>query len=307
MQIEKLAAHASVWMSMQNMLDKNRLPQALLFIGPRHAGVLQFVQRFMATILCLSADDRPCGQCQPCHLFMQETHPDISYVRQETPSSPIKIEQIRELQDSVYKTPQCGERSIIVIEPADRLNRSAANALLKILEEPPAHTMFILIAEQISSVPATIMSRCQQYTFRSSELDLPVNQVDYLTIGQLYSDATERAALFKQCQPLLVDLGDLLNGTQSACTLASKWSSHALADLLWFLYLLTAQSIRCQLIDCQVNQPWAGQLQYFSKRVEPVKLFQQLDRINVLLNTVQQNITLNQTLVIETLLLGYSI
>lgn len=305
MQSHKIIEHSSVWATMQQMLDKNRLPQALLFIGPRHAAILPFAHRLMANLMCITPDNRPCGHCQPCHLLIQGTHPDVKFVRQDTPSSPIKIEQIRELQESVYKTPQCGKRSVIVIEAADRLNHSAANALLKILEEPPIHTLFILIAEQISSLPATIMSRCQQYTFRSPELELPVNQVDYLTIGEFYSEASERAALFKQCQPIIDDLCDLLDNSISPCTLASRWSAYALGDLLWFLYLLTAQSIRYQLVDCSTKQPWSEKLQYFSSLVEPIQLFQQLDRINALMTTVQKNIALNQALAIESLLLNW--
>ena len=292
MQIDELPTHAPVWTKIQQMLDKNRLPHALLFSGPRHAGILQFVDRLMAILICQNADNAPCGECQPCRLLMQGTHPDIKYVRQDSPGSPIKIEQIRELQESVYQTPQCGTRSIIVIEPADRLNRSAANALLKILEEPPSHTLFILIAEQLSHLPATIMSRCQQYAVS------PPESADYLEIGKFYPEASERGALFKQCEPISRDLCDLVDKKISPCTLAAKWSSYALSDLLWFLYLLTAQAIRARLLESQASQPWADTL-------EPVDLFQQLDKINTLMRTMQQNITLNQTLAIETLLMGY--
>ena len=305
MQIDLIATHAPVWTTIQQMLDKNRLPHALLFSGPRHAGILQFVNRLMAILVCQNPDGAPCGLCKPCHLLIQGTHPDIQYVRQDTPGSPIKIEQVRELQESVYQTPQCGTRRFIVIEPADRLNRSAANALLKILEEPPSHTLFILIAEQISSLPATIMSRCQQYRFSSPDLFEPIHQVDYLTIGAFYPEATERAELFKQCQPIIADLCDLVDKKISACTLATRWSKYALADLLWFLYLLTAQAVRYQLLDCHTMQPWDNKLRQFSCQVEPINLFQQLDKINVLMRTVQQNITLNQALAVETLLMGF--
>lgn len=303
MQIEELTIHASVWTTIQQMLNKNRLPHAMLFVGPRHAGILQFVNRLMAIMLCLDVDKTPCGQCQPCHLLLQGTHPDIQYIRQDTPTSPIKIDQVRELQESVYRTPQCGERRFIVIEPADRLNQAAANALLKILEEPPSHTTFILIADQVSSLPATIMSRCQQYTFSPPELFEPVNQVDYLSIGQFYPDDSARAELFKQCQSIIDDLCLLIECKVSACTLASKWSSYALGDVLWLLYLLTAQAIRYQLLDFSTTQLWADKLRYFSQGLEPAVLFQQLDRISALMMIVQQNITLNQTLAIETLLI----
>lgn len=305
MQIDLITTHAPVWATIQQMLDKNRLPHALLFTGPRHARILQFVNRLMAMLICQQSGLIPCGQCKPCHLLMQGTHPDIQYVRQDTPSASLKIEQIRALQESVYQTPQCGTRSIIVIEPADRMNRFAANALLKILEEPPSHTLFILIAEQISSLPATIMSRCQQYTFCPPESVEPVGQVDYLSIGQFYPDASERGELFQQCLPIIDDLCDLLQEKTTPCTLAAKWSRFTLDDLLWFLYLLTAQSIRYQLLGCHIEQPWTIRLQYFSSLVQPVDLFQQLDQLNSLITTAQKNIILNQTLTIETLLMGF--
>ena len=298
MQIDTLTSHAPVWRSIQQMLDKNRLPHALLFVGPRHAGILQFVHRLMAIMVCETPDKAPCAECKPCHLLALGTHPDIKYVRQDTATSPIKIEQIRELQESVYQTPQCGTRSIIVIEPADRLNRAAANALLKILEEPPSHTTFILIAEQLGTLPATIMSRCQQYVFSPPESFESVHQVDYLSIGAFYPEASERAVLFKQCPSMMDDLSALVDKKITSCTLASKWSNYALGDLLWFLYLLTAQAIRYRLLDSPMVPPWAD-------KIEPVDLFEQLDKVNALMHTVQQNITLNQTLAIETLLLGY--
>ncbi len=304
MPIEALAIHGSVWTAVLQVLDKDRLPHALLFKGPRHAGILQFANRLMAILVCLKADQAPCGVCKPCHLLLQGTHPDIQYVRQDTPTSPIKIDQVRDLQENVYRTPQCGDSRFIVIEPADRLNQAAANALLKILEEPPSHTTFILIAEQVSSLPATIMSRCQQYTFPPPELFESVNQVDYLTIGKFYEEASARAELVKQGGSIIDDLCALLDKNVSACSIAPKWSRYALGDLLWFLYLVTAQAIRYQLLDCHTTQPRPDKLQYFSQLVEPAALFQQLDRLNLLMGVLQQNITLNQTLVIESLLIN---
>lgn len=304
MQIDALTIHASVWRIVQQVLNKNRLPHALLLAGPRHAGILQFANRLMALRVCLSAESAPCGICQPCHLLLHASHPDIQYVTQETPTSPIKIDQVRELQESVYRTPQCGECRFVIIEPADRLNQAAANALLKILEEPPSHTTFILIAEQMSRLPATIMSRCQQYTFSPPELFESIKQIDYLTIGKFYPEGSVRAELFKQCLLIIDDLCGLLDRRISASILASKWSSYALGDLLWFLYLFIAQAIRYQMLSSHATQPWSDKLHYFTRQIEPAALFQLLDQINSLMGIVQQNITLNQTLAIETLLMN---
>ena len=295
--LDPLEIHAPVWARIQPALDKHRLPHALLFVGPRHANVLSFAHRLMAILLCHDSENAPCGLCQACHLLMQGTHPDIRYVRQDTLNGPIKIEQMRELQQDVYHTPQLGARRFIVIEPADKLNAAAANALLKILEEPPLHTVFILIAEQTSSLPATIMSRCQQYMFASLSGEGP-SSVDYLAIGHLYPDDSARGELFKQRDSFMAALSDLAVGKISPCTIAAQWSGHALGDLLWFLHLLTAQSIHDQLQSAQIRPP-------LPRHISPMALFQQLDRINALMRHVQQNISLNQTLAIEGLLMGY--
>ena len=293
--IDPLETHAPVWARIQPVLDKHRLPHALLFVGPRHANILPFAYRLMATLLCQHSENAPCGLCQACRLLLQGTHPDIRYVRPEALNGPLKIEQIRELQHDVYQTPQLGTRRFIVIEPADKLNVAAANALLKILEEPPSHTSFILIAEQTSSLPATIISRCQQYTFASRE---GFDDVDYLAIGNGYPDDSIRGEMFKQRASIMDALCGLAMGKTSPCTVAAQWSSYALGDLLWFLHLLTAQAIREKLLNVQTMPP-------LSRHVAPVVLFQQLDRINALMCHVQQNITLNQTLAMEGLLMGY--
>lgn len=303
MQIEALTGHASLWARIQHILDKNRLPHALLLTGPRHAHMSQFADRLMAICLCQN-EDKPCGECQACHLLIQGTHPDIHYVRQDTPNGPLKIDQIRVLQQDVYQTPQRGTRRFIVIEPADKLNTAAANALLKILEEPPSHTSFILIAEQVSSIPATIISRCQQYIFTPPENET-LNGADYLTIGQFYPETSLRAELFRQCLPIIEALCDVVDKKTSPCALASKWSLFALNDLLWFLHLLTAQAIQYLLLGCRTSQPWSEKLMYFAQRCEPEHLFKQLDVIHSLMNSGQQNIALNQTLAIETVLFGY--
>ena len=293
MQIEALVTHASVWARIQPVLDKHSLPHALLLVGPRHANILPFVHRLMAILLCKNVEGAPCQSCQACHLLMQGTHPDIHYVRQDTLNGPIKIEQIRALQNDVYQTPQLGARRFIVIEPADKLNVAAANALLKILEEPPSHTVFILIAEQTSTLPATIMSRCQLYTFSSWDT------ADYLAIGNGYLDDSARGELSKQRIAITDALRDLVTGTLSPCAVAAQWSSYALGDLLWFLHLLTAQAIRDQLLQPNTTHS-------FFPNVSAGVLFQQLDKINALMGLVQQNITLNQTLAVEGLLMGYS-
>lgn len=291
-----LEAHAPVWEKINQLLLKKRLPHSLLFVGPRHENIVQFVNRLIAILICEN-EPPPCGHCRACHLLTQGIHPDINYIRPEGGGGAIKVEQVRELQQDIYQTPQRGLRRFIVIEPADKMNISAANALLKILEEPPSHTMFILIAEQLSSIPATVLSRCQKYNFHS----LGSSPVDYLTIGKCYLSESPRAELFQQTATITIELCTVIEEKSSPCTIAAKWSGYVFEDLLWLLYLLTAQAIRHQLIEERGTELSV----YFARLTSPVILLNQLEQINAIMRKINHNINMNQTLVLEDLLLGY--
>jgi len=294
--LELLASHAPLWARMQPMLAKKSMCQSLLLVGSRHAGMLQFANYLMATLMCQDPTSQPCGHCSACHLIAQGMHPDIQYVKQDSQEKAIKIEQIRDLQQDVYQTPQRGLYRFILITPADKMNIFAANALLKILEEPPAHTLFILLAEQLNSLPPTILSRCQRYIFTS------IAPVDYLSLGEMYSDDSARSQLFKQNQLIITGLVDLVAGKISPCTLAAQWAAYAPEDLLWFLYLLNAQLIHAQVVG---GQQGSYQIAHLAALISPTRLFKQLDQINALLRKINHTMNMNQTLALENLLLGY--
>ena len=289
--IDLLEAHASLWGRIQQLLIKKRVPQAFLFVGPRHAGMLQFANRLMALLICQN-ETAPCGNCRACHLLLQGIHPDINYIRQDTQGGVIKIEQVRELQQNIYQTPQRGTHRFIVIDPADKMNISAANALLKILEEPPSHTTFILLAEQISSLPATILSRCQKYVFPSPALSA-------------YPTESTRAELYTHRSSIITALCELTLEKTSPCTIAAQWSSYLLDDIIWLLYLITAEAIQYQLIETDIVPRHDEQLISFSSQFQSIHLFSQLDRINAIMRKMNHNVSMNQTLVLEDLLLGY--
>lgn len=294
--LEYIEGHVPLWDKINQLIQQKHLPHSLLFIGPRHTKILPFVNRLICILICEN-ETPPCGHCRACHLLTQGIHPDINYIRQEGTSTAIKVEQIRELQHDIYQTPQLGQRRFIVIEPADKMNISAANALLKILEEPPSHTVFILIAEQLSSIPATILSRCQKYS-----MDTFNNQPnDYLAIGECYSPDSSRAILFQQRTTILMELCEVIEQKMSLCTLAARWSNYILDDLLWLLYLLTAQAIHHQLVEAPLPEPFAS----FARLTTPVVLLNQLEQINAIARKINHNININQTLVVENLLLGY--
>lgn len=293
-----LPFHASLWEHITPRVFQKKWPQTSLFIGPRHASARVLVDRLMAMMIC-EATPVPCGSCRNCSLVKQGIDPDIRHIHPETERGVIKIDQIRDLQQGIYQTPQRGSKSFIVIDPADKMNIAAANSLLKILEEPPSHVIFILIAEHLNSIPATILSRCQKFTVPSPEMIS--SSMDYLSLGQFYSENSTRAELFARHQVVLDDLSDLINEKKSPCTLAAQWSTFIFDDVIWLLYLLTAEAVRKKLLD--VSELREPRLAF--QQLAPTVLFDQLDKINAIIRKGNHNINVNQALVLEELLVGY--
>ncbi len=289
-----------------NLLSKlqaQHLPQALLLIGQESSRPVDLAQQLVAHSFCES-DVKPCGHCRPCQLLQQSAHPDLLVITQEKPGAAVKIEQIRSLQQEVYQTAQCATHRVIMIYPADELNRAAANALLKILEEPPAHAHFILIAAHLDTLPATIMSRCQSYHMPEPLQKSAPNTPGYLSLGLHYDESSPRGVLFQEHAKFIQKLSEASQNQQSVCQLAAQYTNHALIDMLWLLQLVTTTLLQYQLLPEQqasVNT----HLAQLAEKHSPVHYFKQLDMILEFIKKINQDIPLNPALALETLLMEY--
>lgn len=158
------------WSSLSERLANGRLAHALLFSGPAGLGKRTLADALASAALCASrgSDGFACGRCRACLLIAAGTHPDrmrLSFEMRDdgkTPRTEIVIEQIRSLSQRLALSSQFGGMQVVIIDPADHMNPSAANALLKTLEEPSGSTVMILVSDQPSRLPATIRSRCQR-------------------------------------------------------------------------------------------------------------------------------------------------
>ncbi len=163
-------------------LAAGRQPHAVLLAGPAGLGKLQLAREMAAALLCLHAGSASpsnsnhslaCGQCRSCHLFKGGAHPDFRYLsfipkeKSEEMRTVIIVDQIRELISSMQLTNGLSPRKVALIYPAEAMNRNAANALLKTLEEPAGELVVLLVAHDASRLPATIRSRCQAIYLRA--------------------------------------------------------------------------------------------------------------------------------------------
>lgn len=144
-----------------------RLPHALLIQAAEGIGAGRFALWVAQLALCTAPDAAPCGRCASCRHAAEGLHPDLVHVRRIEDSQQIRIEQVRELSAELALTSHQGGYKVAIVEPADTLNRFAANALLKTVEEPPARTLLILVAAEPSKLPATLRSRCQRIPIRA--------------------------------------------------------------------------------------------------------------------------------------------
>lgn len=154
------------WAQLLGAIAGRRLAHALLFAGPRGVGKRHFAHGLAAYLLCeTQTPDRPCGACRSCVQLAAGVHPNLMKLAPQEDKRDIAIDDIRDLLDRLHLSSHYGQAKVAMVEPADALNASGVNALLKTIEEPPAATHVLLIAERWRALPATLRSRCQILRF----------------------------------------------------------------------------------------------------------------------------------------------
>ncbi|ASP18407.1 DNA polymerase III, delta' subunit [Neisseria sp. oral taxon 020 str. F0370] len=169
--------HESDWRSLAE--HRQQLPHALLFSGKENTGKTAFARHLAQSLLCENsgAAYEACGQCPSCHLFAQNSHPDFYELTPEIPEGEavgrkllqIKIDAVRDVIEHVRLTSVRGGRRVVLVHPAESMNAQSANALLKILEEPPEGVVFLLVSHERDRLLPTVKSRCRQIILHSPE------------------------------------------------------------------------------------------------------------------------------------------
>lgn len=169
-----IIGHQNILKYLENSIVNKRLAHAYLFYGPKNVGKKETAMQFVKALLCYEhqkeeniADLKtvPCGECEFCREVGKKTHPDFFWLEKTGGDKNISVEQIREIKDKLSAKSFFKSYKIAIISGAEEMSLSAANALLKVLEEPRGRTIIILIAERIDHLPKTIISRSQKIHF----------------------------------------------------------------------------------------------------------------------------------------------
>jgi DNA polymerase III subunit delta' len=307
--------------------QKERMSHALLLHGRSGTGKLDFAQHLSQALLCSAPkDSEACDVCPQCTWFKEGAHPDFKYITPEdaetsedapkkkaSKKTQISVDQIRQLIQALSLTNHgVSSLRVVLIHPAESLNTASANALLKVLEEPPNNTVFILVTHQIHRLLPTILSRCQSIAMplpardeaitwlTSQKVANAAEALDYqggapLAALQAQQDVSVQSSVFQQLAK-----GAKLDGSVCASLLLDQGMEHAITLLQKWMFDL---QLSLHNIPSHYHAAMAKPLQALAKSVNLASF---LDFQRALVQAKQTaNHPLSQELQLEVLLLQY--
>lgn len=208
-----------ITVTLKNEIMTSKISHAYLFTGSRGTGKTTCAKIFAKAVNCLyPKDGEPCNECEICRGIDDGTVLDVEEIDAASNNG---VDNIRALRDEAIFSPASVKKRVYIVDEVHMLSIAAFNALLKILEEPPEHLMFILATTELRKVPATILSRCQRYSFRRLDVEVISRHLDYIA-------SQEGFKLTHEASELLARLAD--GGMRDAISLLDQCSSAPVID-----------------------------------------------------------------------------
>ena len=169
---DQVIGQEHVVQTLRNAVTADRVAHAYLFAGPRGTGKTTTARILAKAVNCLDKDlaNRPCNKCAHCQAVNQGRFLDLIEIDAASNTS---VDDVRDLRDKINFSPNQGRYKVYIIDEVHMLSTAAINALLKTLEEPPQHAIFVLATTEVHKIPATVLSRCQRHEFRR----IPVKEI----------------------------------------------------------------------------------------------------------------------------------
>ena len=217
--LDEVCGQEHITETLKAQVASGRLSHAYLFIGTRGTGKTSCAKILAKAVNCEHpVDGNPCCQCPACRGIDDGTVMDVVEIDAASNNG---VDNIRALRDEAIFSPASVKKRVYIVDEVHMLSIAAFNALLKILEEPPEHLMFILATTELRKVPATILSRCQRYSFRRLDAEVISKRLDYIA-------AQEGFKLTPGASALLARLAD--GGMRDAISLLDQCSSCEVID-----------------------------------------------------------------------------
>ncbi len=174
---DEVTAQDHVIQTLRNAVINDRVAHAYLFTGPRGTGKTTTARLLAKAVNCIEPDlgKRPCNTCENCIGITQGRFMDLIEIDAASNTS---VDDVRDLREKINFSPSQGKFKVYIIDEVHMLSTAAFNALLKTLEEPPPHAIFILATTEIHKIPATVLSRCQRFEFRRIPIDQIVRHLE---------------------------------------------------------------------------------------------------------------------------------
>ena len=295
----------NIWENLTFSIKKNRFPHAILFYGNDGLGKTEFALQLAHYLLCSDPhkNKRACGVCKDCVLFSAKTHGDFYHIAPEEEGKSIGIDQIRALKTAAHQKPQRNNIKVFVMPRADKMTIAASNALLKVLEEPPGDSIFILTSERKHFLSPTILSRCHQYGFTPSTSEKTEKWLSINTENKFSKEIIKEALMWSLGAPLLAKqllhnnvvadyqayaapLLAFFSGKLSLFALSKAWQGKSLMSILY------VSQVACYYL---LKGEWGDDC---NKAI----IYQWIKKITEIKKLLSSHIALNEGLILDSLL-----
>ena len=298
----------STMTELSQQFNEGRLPHGLLLVGHPGNGASQFSMHLAQRLLCLAKDKQPCGRCKSCLLLASGHHPDLKIVEPEGKSQTIKVEAIRDVIRRATETAQQGGNKVVWLKSAETMNVNAANALLKVLEEPPENTFLLVQAAQMARLLPTVRSRCRivqlAQPVRSDALSYlathnQLNQPGEVLLSMVSGRPLDALELTQEQIDTWFDVERKFVENQSFTELSQFLAKQELSQILEQAMLWVDTALRAQRDLKSESDAVSPKMMDILRRVESVSLFRFRDYIVDRRLGLQRQANLNVQLMAE--------